>query len=344
MGSFMITRRLLLPIALALALVPGTALAHNPPTPATVWSAWAWDPFVLTWLGLLIGAYTVGSMRLWRRSGAGRKVRLRASLYFAAAILTLIVAIISPLDAFAHALFSAHMVQHLLLILVAAPLLVLARPLPTMLWALHGTRGLPAVIRPLVRGLTALLRSVWFAPLAWVLHAAALWFWHMPRAYDAAVADPFVHALEHLAFFGTAVLFWWAVFGPAGAGRIDRGVGVLYTFTMAVQGSILAALLTFAPTNWYSAHGAGVVIWRLAHPTGEPTAEGLFICGPVDPVALSQAMLEDQQLAGLLMWIPSGIVYTLVALWLLAAWLKEAEQRSLRRAAHHRLKTRLVCD
>jgi putative membrane protein len=318
-------------LTLALALLPGRALAHNPPLPGQVWQAWNWDVLVLGGLLLMASGYSLGALRLWRRAGPGRGARRRQALCFVGAMLILVVALVSPLDAMGHALFSLHMVQHLLLILGAAPLLVLARPLPMLLWALRGNSGMPGWFKLVGRLPFYLLRWRFFAPLAWILHAAALWLWHMPLLYDAAVAYPWVHALEHLSFFLTAVLFWWALLGPTGAGRLDAGLGVLYTFTMAVQGSILAALMTFAPTAWYSAHGAGAVIWGLAHPDGRPGPEGLFICAPFAPADLAQALLADQQLAGLLMWIPSGGVYLLFALWLLARWLREAEQRAARR-------------
>jgi putative membrane protein len=318
--------RLRLALPAALALVPGTALAHDAPTRLTVWEAWSWDPALLGGLALLTVGYSFGATRLWQRSQRGRSARRRELYCFAGAVLTLVVALISPLDAMGHALFSAHMVQHLLLILVAAPLLVLARPMPALLWALRGGADAPRGLKAASRIPFSVLRSPFYAPLAWALHAAALWAWHTPLLYDAAVANPAVHAAEHVAFFGTALLFWWAVLGPRGAGRIDPGAGVLYVFTMALQGSVLAALLTFAPQSWYSAHGAGAVIWRLAHPEGAG-AEGLFVCGPVEPASLDAALLEDQQLAGLLMWVPAGMVYTLAALWLLARWLGEAERR-----------------
>lgn len=327
-------------MAVAAALLPGAALAHDAPTPLTLWAAWSWEPPLLAGLGLLAAGYGAGTARMWRGARAGRAALRRGAICFAGATLALLVALVSPLDALGHALFSAHMVQHLLLILVAAPLLVLARPLPALLWAVRGRGGPPGWVRPALRPALALLRSPLFAPLAWALHAAALWAWHTPQLYDAAVASPLVHAAEHMAFYATALLFWWAVLGTAGAGRLDAGAGVIYVFAMAVQGSVLAALLTFAPASWYSAHGAGAVIWRLAHPGGAGP-EGLFICGPVEPAALAAALLEDQQLAGLLMWVPSGVVYALAALWLLARWLGEAERRAARREGRTYAEVRL---
>lgn len=287
---------LALAAAAGFALLPGAALAHDgEPHGTPLWADWSWDPLIVGGLVVMAVGYGVGARRMWHGARAGRAVLRRQSLCFAGAVVTLVAAVLSPLDALAHATFSAHMVQHLLLILVAAPLLVLARPLPALIWALRGTAGPPGWLMRASRLSLSALRSRIFAPAAWALHAAALWAWHTPQLYDAAVASPPVHAAEHLAFLGTALLFWWAALGPPGAGRLDPGAGVLYVFTMAAQGSVLAALLTFARTPWYASHGAD---------------------------------LADQQLAGLLMWIPSGVVYVLAALWLLARWLGEAERRA----------------
>lgn len=281
----------------ALALLPGAALAHDG-LHGPLWAAWSWEPTIVGSLGLLAGSYALGWARLRRRAGRGLG-RLRQQAHcFVGGLVALVAALLSPLEVLAHATFAAHMIQHLLLILVAAPLLVLARPLPALLWALHGWGGATALARGIVHVLAGIARSPWFAATAWVLHTAALWAWHAPPLYDAAVAHRAVHAAEHAAFLGTALLFWWALLAPAGAGRLDAGAGVLYVFTMGVQGSVLAALLTFAPAPWYVSHGRS---------------------------------LEDQQFAGLLMWIPSGVVYALAGLWLLARWLREAERRAERR-------------
>ena len=182
-------------------------------------------------------------------------------------------ALFSPLEEMAHALASAHMVQHLLLILIAGPLLARALRL-----------GLPRWLSPTV---------------AWLLHTTTIWFWHAAGPYTAAVVNPIVHGLEHLTFLGTAVLFWWAV----GIGRTPDGLGVLLVFGMALQSVFLAVLLTFATAPWYWVYGATT------------SAYGL------DPLA-------DQQLAGVIMWIPAGLVYTGIGVGLLLAWVRQHEQNS----------------
>ena len=295
--------------ALGLVSAAGpTAWAHegSPPAPHDLWTAWTWDPVVV--LGLVVGAwvYARGVRALWRRAGAGRGIRRWQAAGSALGLATLFVALVSPLDALSSALFSAHMVQHLLLILVAAPLLVLGRPQIAGLWALPPSdrRRLTAWWRRATGP-----RVAWQAlsrPLAaWALHSVSLWVWHLPSLYQAALHSPLIHALEHATFLGTALLFWWSLVHSTTRGRFGYGGGLFYVFTLAAQGTALGALLTFSQTPWYPVYAASVAAWGLSP-------------------------LEDQQLAGLIMWIPGGLVYLAAGLWLVAAWLQAAE-REMRR-------------
>ncbi|HEV2149871.1 MAG TPA: cytochrome c oxidase assembly protein [Longimicrobiaceae bacterium] len=295
-------------VVLALALRAGPAWAHTgrPPAPHDVWSAWSWEPGVLLGLGLSAWLYARGVERLWRRAGVGRGIRRWQAGCFAAGLATLFLALVSPLDALGSALFSAHMAQHELLILVAAPLLVLGAPLIPFVWALPprwrgragGVGRLPAV------------RAAWGAlthPLtAWSLHAAAVWTWHAPALYQRTLVSEPAHVAQHASFLGTALLFWWVLLHPGRRGALGHGIGVLYVFTTAVYGSVLGALLTFAPAPWYPAYAPSVGAWGLS-------------------------LLEDQQLGGLVMWVPFGLVYLGAALALFAAWLRAIE-REVRRA------------
>jgi putative membrane protein len=257
-------------------------------------------------LALAAWAYARGVRALWRRAGAGRGIRPWQAAAFAGGLLTLFLALVSPLDALSAALFSAHMVQHLALILVAAPLLVLGAPLLPFLWAL------PVPARQAIGGWwkrASVLRIGWRAlgqPLVvWVLHTAVVWLWHLPGPFQAALASEPVHALEHASFLGTALLFWWTVIHPGARERLGYGPGVLYVFAMSVQSGALGALITFASTPWYPAYGESAPAWGLSP-------------------------LEDQQLAGLIMWVPAGLVYLSAALVLLAAWLRAEEQAAQR--------------
>ena len=173
-------------------------------------------------------------------------------------------ALLSPLDALGSALLSAHMAQHLLLIVVAAPLLVLGQPALALLWAL------PSVVAGGLGGggAAAVLRGVWAAltlPLvAWLLHTAALWAWHAPPLNEAALDLPALHGVEHLSFLRTGLLFWWTVLAPGSAGaassnprRMVDGLGALSIFALTLQSGLLGALMTFAPSPWYPAYAAG---------------------------------------------------------------------------------------
>jgi len=236
---------------------------------------------VLVLIGVLLVAavYAYGLRSLWRHTGVGRVVKPWQAALFYAGLLITVLALGSPLDGVAHALFAAHMVQHLLLMLVVAPLIVLGAPLLTMLWAL------PEPHRFGVGMVGKLGRRVPLA-VAFVLHSLALWLWHIPRLYDSALSHQAVHLTEHLSFLATAALFWWTVLH---SGRINVGAGVLFVFGLALESTILGALLTFSRAPWYASHSSTTSAWGLSP-------------------------LEDQQLAGLIMWIPGGLVYLAIAL------------------------------
>lgn len=222
-------------------------------------------------------------------------------LAFACGWTVLMVTVLPPLDALAIELFSIHMIQHELMMLAGAPLLMAGRPLSTCLW------GLPAAWRAAAaRAVQARpVRSIWrslTAPLvAWALHGIAIWVWHAPPLYDSTVRHEGVHALQHATFIVTAALFWWGLlYGRYG--RAGYGAAVFYVFTTVVHTGLLGAMLTLSGVPFYSAYAA-------------PAARR-----GIDPLA-------DQQLAGLLMWIPAGIVLTLLGIALFAAWVGESERR-----------------
>ena len=262
---------------------------------------WTWEPGVLIPLAGIAVLYASGLARLWRRAGVGQGIRRWEAACFAAGWLALFAALVSPLHALGGILFSAHMVQHEVLILIAAPLLVLGRPLAPFLWALpkedremagRWTQA-PAFVRPW-RLLTA-------PPAVWAIHGAALWIWHLPALYEAALRGEILHTLQHLSFFGSAALFWWALIHGR-FGRLGYGAAVLWVFTTSMHSGVLGALLTFAPRLWYPIYQARTGEWGLS-------------------------ALEDQQLAGLIMWVPAGALFIVLGLGLFAAWLGEAERR-----------------
>jgi putative membrane protein len=196
------------------------------------------------------------------------------------------------------------MAQHEILMLVAAPLLVLSRPLVPMLWALPiaWRRGLGGWSK--TPGVQHVWRMITQPLTAWWVHAAALWLWHAPNLFQATLGSAWIHSLQHLSFFGSALLFWWSLFYAHG--RASYGASFLYVFTTAVHTSILGALLTFAKTTWYPAYASTTSAWSLTP-------------------------LEDQQLGGLIMWIPAGVVYLIAALALFGMWLRESDALAVRR-------------
>jgi putative membrane protein len=252
-------------------------------------------------LALLLGLYAMGVARLWCTAGFGRGIRPREVAAFAAGWLSLIVALFPPLDRWSELFQAAHMIQHELLMVVAAPLVAISAPVIAVLWALPSgprRRGLDRVRRPPITLMWAALT----APVSvFVLHAVALWVWHLPALYDAALAHEGIHAVQHLCFFGSAALFWWGIAN----GRYRRagyGLAVVYVFATAVHSGVLGALMTLSPRVWYPPY-------LINHSSG------------ITP-------LEDQQLAGLLMWVPAGVILAGAGLVLFAAWLRESDRRA----------------
>jgi putative membrane protein len=266
--------------------------------------AWEFDPGVVMSLlltGLLYARGVAG------RRGLRRGVRAREVSLFAAGWLALVIALVSPVHRWGEALFSAHMTQHEILMLVAAPLLVLGSPLAPLL------RGLPARWARALGGIYRggpwhPIRDVLRNPLvAWSIHGVVLWAWHAPALFEAALESETVHALQHASFLGSALLFWWALL--RGRGRVlDYGAAVLYLFTTAVHSGILGALLTFSGAPWYPAYAATTRAWGFSP-------------------------LADQQLGGLIMWVPAGTVYIAVALLLFARWMRASGEQVRRREA-----------
>jgi len=252
-------------------------------------------------LALVALVYLIGVSALWRHAGVGRGIRLRQALAFAAGWSAIAIALSSPMDEWSDRWLVAHMVQHELLMIVAAPLMAVAAPLIAMLWAMpagarqrvaHGIRR-----RPVVQAWNILTAPA----TVFVLYAVALWVWHLPALYDYALEHEAAHVFEHVCFFGTATLFWWGI-AHGQHGRAGYGAAVVYVFATAAHGGVLGALLTFAPRVWYVPY--------LTNHTANLTP------------------LEDQQLAGLLMWVPAGLSFVAGALFLFAAWLRQSDRRT----------------
>ncbi|MGH9229607.1 MAG: cytochrome c oxidase assembly protein [Acidimicrobiales bacterium] len=271
-------------------------LAHHPVAPSELWGAWQPDPLILGALALTGLAYRRGMAHLpvARRNGRVAPVRPANVVAFAGGLLVLAVALASPLELAAASLFSAHMVQHLLLLVVAAPLLVCGRPVMVLSHALP-RRWRRQVGRVGARRRFRAAAHVLLHPaVVWAVGTAVLWAWHLPSPYEAALGNEALHALEHASLVATAALAWALALGRARRRlAVPAAAGLL--FATALQSGALGAVLALARTPLYPTHGPVAPLWGLT-------------------------ALEDQQLAGGLMWVPPGLVYVVVITTLLARW------------------------
>lgn len=261
---------------------------------------WSFDPVLVVAIAATACCYVLGLRKLWA-GGRGRGVPLRRTVSFFAGLVGLVVALMSPLDELAVQLFSWHMIQHLMLILIVAPLLVYGAPVLVVTLALpHTTRkGLRALerSRPMVLLKTVLFHSV----IAGALFALALWAWHLPSLYQSAVADDRWHVLEHSSFVSASLLFWMHVIGRR-RHRLDFGPAILLVFVSGLQSAALSVVLIFSGRALYPIHARSARAWGLTP-------------------------LEDQQLAGAIMWTPVGLVFLVTIVVLLARWLRAMDRR-----------------
>jgi cytochrome c oxidase assembly factor CtaG len=260
---------------------------------------------ILTAIGLIasLAIYVLGLSRLWRHAGRDRGISVWSAASFFAGWISLAAALIGPLHDLSETLFSAHMTQHEILMLVSAPLIILGRPQIAAVWSLS------VRWRQNIRLVTnnSTFETAWhfvtgsFA--AFLIHAAALWIWHIPTLFDATLESDAVHALQHASFFGTALLFWWAIVN-SGLEWKSSFVGVLFLFLTSLHSGILGAFLTFTRQIWYPVYQNSTASYGLTP-------------------------LEDQQLGGLIMWVPAGLVYIGAGLIMFARMLSQTERRSL---------------
>lgn len=272
------------------------ALDSNVPT----WTDWTWSPGIL--IPLLVSAiwYSAGLYRMTQRpQRAG--LRWEEPAFFACGWIVLFLALLSPMHELGEQLFWVHMTQHEILVLICAPLLVLGAPLRISLWAFPASARKSVARWANGRRFTAAWLAISSPLCTWALHAVALLAWHIPILFDATVSNSFVHAAQHISFLGTGVLFWWTVFKPY-SNALGYGVRALYLFTTAVYTSLLGAILTFSQHPWYTPYVRTAPAWHLN-------------------------ALEDQQLGGLIMWVPGGTVLFAMTLMLVVRWMRESEIR-----------------
>jgi putative copper resistance protein D len=287
---------------------PATVLAHGPVPPAptfpAVLFAWSFQPIPL--VGVLAGA--IGYAWLVRRV-TRRHPRNPVPAYrhwaWGGGLAAIVLALLSPIETYSGALLTVHMLQHLLLQFVAAPLLLLAAPVTLLLRAADQDtrRALLVVLH------SRAVKVLTFPLLTWFLFAAVNWGWHLSDLYDYALEVDWVHYLQHAMLFGAALLFWFPVIGAdPGPWRLPYPARLFYLFLAMPQNSFLGVAIMNASHVLYPHYATLVRDW-----------------GP-DPLA-------DQQAAGTLMWVWGDLTFLLAMLLVIVAWVRQDELRNAREEA-----------
>jgi putative membrane protein len=259
-------------------------------------------PLALLILALVALVYGRGVQRIAAKGAFGRVITARHIGYCAVALLLSYAVVASPASAWGERLFSTHMAQHLALMLVCAPLFVAAKTSQAAVYALSPTLPAPALSSALK------ISAVVAAPVAlWLWFTGLFLLWHLPTLYAWGLRNEAAHALEHASFFLGAYGFWSVVLAPARAHALGHGARLLFVASAALLSGLPGALIALSSRPLYQIDAA-------------------------QAARLGLTPLEDQQLAGLVMWIPGGLAYLIAVLALLSGWISEAERRASRRS------------
>ncbi|MCF6369886.1 cytochrome c oxidase assembly protein [Rhizobium halophilum] len=280
---------------LAFTCLSRPAAAHSGAHPEM--ASWSFEPFAMTPIVVAACLYALGLARMRAHAGAHVAAGPVKIALFSSGLLLAALFLVSPLDSFAERFLSAHMVQHFGLMLIAAPLIALGSPGIIYIWALPKSARLRFAR---ARGsAVGRLGRAFFTPFgAWVVYFLVLWLWHSPPLFGQAVAHEPVHALQHLSFLGAALLFWTVV--TQGSRGEERAAMFVVIFATAVQSCALAALMTLSSIHWYPFYTEG---------------------------SLGLSAFEDQQLAGLIMWVPCCAIMIGAGVATMARLLRDVETR-----------------
>lgn len=268
-------------------------------------TSWDLRPEILLTLGVLGGLFTLGWTRLRRRSRQNRLAAPWRLASYWAGLIVLAVALMSGIDILSGQLFFMHMIQHLLLVMIAPPLLLLTNPFPFVLW------GLPPAARRWVGGFFVRdsafrrgLQTISRPPVVWMAFVGLLLFWHDPNLYNLALTSDPVHDLEHLSFFVPGMFFWWNVIGagPRLHGALSPVVRIAFVLLAVPPTFLLGAVIGFSTTIIYTYYESVPRIYGIS-------------------------TLSDQQLAGFIMWVPGSMMYIIAALVLLATLLGKEDDK-----------------
>ena len=264
--------------------------------------SWSFEPTILIGVAVAAALYIRGWKRLRSRGRGGRILKPWRAWCFAAGLGTVVIAVVSPIGTFTSLFFFMHMIQHILLIMIAAPLIWLGAPMLPTMWAFsRGNRRRLGKLfheaHPVHRVFHFLTRPGIALPLFLLVLAG----WHHPALYDAAQGRTLVHDLEHALFFGTALLFWWPVIHPTGGRRrLAYGAAILYIFPAKLAGFVLGAYLTLTGTPYYQTYINAPRLWGIS-------------------------ALADQQAGGLIMWVIGGLLFIVPLLALVLMMMREDE-------------------
>jgi cytochrome c oxidase assembly factor CtaG len=295
-------------LAAALFLTCFTLSSHaHVPAGDNVLVHWHWRWDVISVLFVFGTIYTRGWLRLRK---IGSETKLSQLVFYVLALGAIGCALLSPLDDLASYLLIAHMVQHELLMMIAPPLILLANPLPTLLWGLG--EKLRSPISQLLTRDSVTRRVLNFQgrmPVAWGLYVVNLWVWHHPAFYEAALRNSWIHDIEHTLFFLTALVFWWPVIRPVSRpAPLQDGIRIFYLFLAATQDALLSGLIALSSEVLYPHYKTALRLWNLTPQ-------------------------EDQTGGGIVMFAVGSMTYLIAILILVNALLGEGKRkRSTKRA------------
>ena len=288
-------------VAAPVVLAHGGSVPAVPPDAANLLLGWSGDPLV--WLPAIVALvlWWLG-VRSVNRAHPANRVRRSRSVAWALGVLVVLVALDSGIERYDTTLFWVHMIQHMLLTLVAPPLLLAAGPITLMLRAATPDTRRRWVL-PLLHARVVRLLS--FPVVSWVLFAGVMWGSHFSPLFDASLESEWIHRLEHGLFLGTALLFWWPVAGPdPSPWRVGSAARVLYAGLQMPQNTFLALAIYMSSVPLYQHYVTTVRSW-----------------GPTP--------LEDQQIAGGIMWLGGDLVFLTMVILLVVAWMRDDERRTV---------------
>jgi len=299
-------RRLVPPIVLLLGLAaPLPVMAHgaaaDPPGFPGVLLEWSFDPITVVLIAVTAAAY-VWAVRRVNRAHRSNPHRVHRTWLFLGGLAAIGLALLSPIEAYEGTLFSVHMVQHMLLQLVAAPLLLAGAPITLALRAAtpRWRRRMLSVLQ------SRIVHLISFPLVAWILFAAVNWGWHFSTLYDEALENAALHYVQHATFLVAALLFWWPAIGAdPSPWRLPFPVRLFYLFLAMPQNSFLGVAIMEAPQSLYSHYVTNLRAW-----------------GPTP--------LEDQQLGGVIMWTVGDLAFLIGMGVVVYLWMRNEERRTAR--------------